>query len=283
MQPSPNADQVTYWNSPAGERWAALQDEIDAVFAPLTAVVLDRADAQPGERVIDVGCGCGATTLALAERVGPGGAVLGVDVSVPMLEVARRRVGTAGASLLLADAASHPFEPGARDLAFSRFGVMFFAEPAGAFANIRAGLRPGGRLTFACWRPIAENGWFDIPVRAALPHAPPQAPADPHAPGPFAFADPVRVRAILGAAGFADIEVAPHDPRMPLAGPGDLDRATGFATRIGPASRLLAEMGEDARQAAVADIRAALAGHDGADGIVLGGAVWIVSARNPAG
>lgn len=282
MPTSSNADQVAYWNSPTGERWAALQGDIDAVFAPLTRTALDRAGAAPGERVVDVGCGCGTTSLELARRVLPGGAVLGVDVSEPMLAVALRRARAAaltGLAFARSDAATHAFEPGRCDLAFSRFGVMFFADPAAAFANIRGGLKPGGRLLFACWRPLADNAWFSVPLQAALPHAPPQPPSDPHAPGPFAFADPDRVRVLLAEAGFTAIEVEPHDAPMRLAGPGDLEAATAFATKIGPTSRLLADLDDTARAAALADVGTALAAHDGPDGVLLGGAVWIVSAR----
>ncbi len=273
----PNADQLAYWNSRAGERWAASRDAIDAAFAPLTAAALDRADARPGERILDVGCGCGTTTLALARSVGPDGTVLGLDVSTPMLDAARGRVRDTNVRFVLADAATHPFGRDALDLVFSRFGVMFFDDPVAAFVNLRSGLRPGGRLVFACWRPLAENAWFDVPVRAVLPFAPPSPSADPHAPGPFAFADPSRVRAILDAAGVAGVQVAPHEAPVSLAGPGDLDGAVRFASTIGPASRLLAEVDGAARPEALAALRSALAQHRSTEGVALGGAIWIVS------
>jgi SAM-dependent methyltransferase len=283
MQTLPNTDQVAYWNSPVGERWAALQDEIDVIFAPLTRIALDQADARPGERAVDVGCGCGTTTLELAKRIMPAGTVLAVDISKPMLEVAKRRAhaaGLDGVTSLLADASTHAFMARSHDLVFSRFGVMFFEDPVVAFANIRTALRPSGRLLFVCWRPMAENAWFNVPLQAALPHLPPQPATDPHAPGPFAFADPDRVGSILDRAGFSNVDIAPHDIKMRLASPGEIDAAASFATKIGPTARLLAETDEETRKAALTDIRAALAGHDGRDGVVLGGAIWIVSARN---
>ncbi len=277
---SANADQITYWNSRAGERWAAMQADIDAVFAPLTKATLDWTDAKPGDRVLDVGCGCGTSTLELARRVGASGRVLGVDVSEPMLGLATERArAVSQIELRLADASTHPFEPGTRDVVFSRFGVMFFDDPTAAFRNIRTVLTSEGRLAFVCWQPIAENSWFSVPVEAVRPNVPDQPPSDPYAPGPFAFAEPDRVRAILAAAGFSRIVITPHRTTMRLGGPGDLDGAADFSTKIGPAARMLAEVEPEVRAAAMGDVRAALAPFDGPDGVVLGGAVWLVSAR----
>ncbi len=283
MTPSPNADQIAYWNSAVGERWVALQRDLDDLFLPLTRILLARVGAAPGDRVVDVGCGCGATTLDLARAVAADGAVFGVDVSEPMLEVARRRAREAGlrqARFALADASTHGFDPESSDLVVSRFGVMFFDDPAAAFANLRRALKPGGRLVFACWRPLAENGWFDVALQAALAHLPQQPTGDPHAPGPFAFADPDRVRTLLAAAGFSAVEVTAHDAPMRLAGPGDVDAAVRLITRVGPTARLLAEADPDVRGAALDDVRKALAAHDGPDGVVLGGAIWIAAAQN---
>lgn len=276
-----NPSQVEYWNGPVGDRWARLQTRIDALFAPVSALVIDRAVVAPGERVLDIGCGCGGTSLDLARRVGPDGTVLGIDISRPMIDVAASRVPPeleGRLSFRLADAAVTRFDPGF-DLAFSRFGVMFFEDPVAAFATIRSDLRPGGRLAFACWRPFKENSWFTLSYFAAKPHLPPPEPVDPDAPGPFAFADPDRVRRILGAAGFGDIAIDPFDCELVLGRPGRLDEAFDIATQLGPTSRLLATGTPDQQAAAVAAIRAALAAAEGPNGIELGARMWFVSAR----
>ena len=217
--------------------------------------------------------------LALSRIVGPSGRVLGVDVSRPMLAVAERRAlgeRLGNVSLLLADASAHPFEPETADLVFSRFGVMFFADPVAAFANMRTALKPTGRLAFACWQPLAANPWFAVPLDALRPLLPPTPPADPFAPGPLAFADPDRVRSILGGAGFADVAVEPHSTRLHL---GDRSAALDFLTQVGPGSRALGEAPPAARPLLRRALDDALAAHEGADGVGLGGAIWLVSAR----
>lgn len=273
-----NADQIAYWNNTAGETWAALQDRLDRQIEPLGLRAMDAGAPQAGERVLDIGCGCGQTSLELAQRVGPSGQVLGVDISEPMLEVARRRGGEAGTSVsfLAADAQTKAFPPGGFDFAFSRFGVMFFDDPAAAFANVAAALRPGGRLAFVCWRPMLENPWMSVPMFAALPLLPPMPPpADPTAPGPFAFADPERLRSILAGAGFADIDIAPHD--QPIGG-NDLDQTVAISLRVGPLGAVLRENPE-LKDGVVGAIREALAPHVTPQGVLLPSATWIVTAK----
>lgn len=272
-----NQDQVAYWNSQVGDTWASRQEALDRQLEPLGEAAVEALAPKPGERIVDIGCGAGQTTLALAARVGPGGAVLGVDISTQLLDVARQRPrDTATTRFLEADAQTHAFAPGAYDAVFSRFGVMFFNDPAAAFANIREALKPGGRLAFVCWRPLKENGWMTIPLSAGLKHidAQPQMP-DPLAPGPFAFADPERVCGILGGAGFTDVTLTPRDF---MVGGNPLDEAVDLALRVGPLSRLLAEHPE-ARTAVTATLRETLAAHEGPDGVRMPGAVWIVTAR----
>src|ERR1700753_1453003 len=196
-----NADQIKYWNGPTGHKWTQFQADMDHNLADATAGVLRFAAAKPGEHVLDVGCGAGQTTLLLARAVGLSGRVLGVDIPQPMLAAA----GKAAAELpnvrfVEGDASRHPFEQQC-DLAFSRFGVMLFDDPPAAFANIRGALKPGGRLAFVCWRPAMENEWVSVPLAAAKDLLPAQPPPDPLAPGPFAFADPQRVRDVLGKGG----------------------------------------------------------------------------------
>ncbi len=275
---SPNQEQIDYWNGDTGTRWVQGRDEIDALLAPIAAAAIDRARVAPGWRVIDIGCGCGSTTLELGRLAGPTGSVLGVDVSAPMIENARSRIGPASAhvSFHLADASTHDFEPHAADLAFSRFGVMFFADPALAFANIRTALRPSGRLVFACWRALGENDWARLPMEAALAWLPPPEPPAPTAPGPFAFADAIRLRGILERSGYTDIVIEGLD--VPLHLEGSMDAAVAFYRDIGPAARLLREADAHARERALQAMRGALARYHDGLGIRLGSAAWLVSA-----
>jgi SAM-dependent methyltransferase len=267
-----NADQIDYWNDKAGHTWVELQDRLDRQLEPLGAAAMAALDPKAGERVLDIGCGCGQTTLTLTGRAG---GVTGVDISQPMLAIAEGRLKGTGAELLKADAQTYAFAPQSFDAAFSRFGVMFFADPQAAFANIRKALKPGGRLAFVCWRPFPLNLWMTVPMAAAAPFLPPAAPPDPLAPGPFAFADAERVRDVLSQAGFTDIALAPHDQEI---GSGDLETTLGLALRIGPLGAALREHPE-ARDRAVAAIRAALKLHETPEGVLLPSATWIVAAR----
>lgn len=278
-----NSAQVAEWNGTQGERWAELQQETDRLVAPFGAAALERAAPQPGEHVIDIGCGCGTTTIELVRRVAPGGTVLGIDVSRPMLEVARSRaVGLAPAPLFREADAADAELPAGQDLLFSRFGVMFFADPVPALRHLRGALRPGGRFVFVCWRPPRDNGWAMAPLaaaRQALGVTP--VKADPHAPGPFAFADEARLRGLLDGAGFTAVDVQRVDAQVPV---GDSPRAAAEAAiRLGPAARLLREMGAQHTATVVAAIERALAPLAAADGSVsLPGSGWLVSARNPS-
>ncbi|RFB78952.1 class I SAM-dependent methyltransferase [Methylovirgula sp. 4M-Z18] len=275
-----NADQIAYWNGPSGQRWTDRQPVQDLLLAPVSDILIARAGAERGERVLDIGCGCGATTLALAELVAPGGSVLGVDISEPMLARARQRT-PAGvpADYALADATVHAFDPGRFDLLVSRFGVMFFAEPALSFANMRRALRPAARIVFACWRQPRENPWMMVPLQAVYAHVPKLPQLGPEDPGPFSFATEERVRRILGEAGFSDITMEPHDVSLDLAIGRGLDAATDSALEIGPASRALEGHGPDVRAAAKASVREALAPFVRGETVPLAGAIWIVTAR----
>jgi SAM-dependent methyltransferase len=220
--------------------------------------------------------------VALARQVHPGGHVLGVDISAPLLGHAQRsRPPGLPLEFSLADAASHPFAPGQADLLCSRFGVMFFADPQAAFTHLRRALRPGGRLAFACWRSPRENPWLLLPLQAAVRHVPRLPEQHPEDPGPFAFADRNRVQGILAAAGFDRIEIQPHDLVLDLANGQGLDAALESALEIGPASRALQDQPAALQEAARAEIRAALAAVRVGDRVPLAGALWIVQARNP--
>jgi len=285
VQPSgPNAEQIEYWNRDAGPKWVRLQDRLDAQLRPLGDAALDRAALVAGERVLDVGCGCGDTTLRAAARVAPDGHALGIDVSEPMLARARERAAAEGrrlASFVHADAQTHAFEPGSVDVLVSRFGVMFFREPEAAFANLRGALAPGGRLAFVCWRPVAENPWMFAPMAAAAKHLP-LTPPEPGAPGPFAFQDEGRVRDILEAGGFARVAHEPLSGELSVGGAGDLDDAVDFLLEVGPAARALREAGggEDLARRVADAVRESLVPFAGPGGVRMPYAAWIVTARH---
>ncbi|HEV2185934.1 MAG TPA: class I SAM-dependent methyltransferase, partial [Stellaceae bacterium] len=235
---------------------------------------------QPGERVLDIGCGTGATAIPFAQAVGPRGHVTGVDISEPMLEQCRKNVAAAGAtnlSFVLADAQVHRFPTDRFDLLISRFGVMFFADPVAAFTNLYAGLRRGGRLCMAVWASLAENTHWKIPFEIAVKHLGEPKPVDPREPGPMAFRDPAYLRDILTKAGFADISVTPH--AFHVRGAAAANEAE-HAALFGPAWRLMEEKNapEAERQAIVAEIAAAFAPYVTADGLHLPGTVLIAKA-----
>jgi SAM-dependent methyltransferase len=272
---APNQAQVDYWNTGAGPVWVELQARLDRQLDPLGRVAMKALDLAAGERVLDIGCGCGQTSLALAEQVGPTGEVLGVDISVPMLDVARRRAaGAQAARFMQADAQTVDLGAEAFDAAFSRFGVMFFADPTAAFANIGRAARAGGRLGFVCWRPLAENLWMSGPAEAAAPFLPATPASDPEAPGPFAFADSERVRRILESAGWERIEIRPYDASISTGG---VDESLSLIMRVGPLGAALRETPE-AVPRVVDAVRALLARHDGPGGVRLPAATWIVTA-----
>ena len=275
----PNAEQITYWNEQGGPRWVTLQEALDRQLASFGRIVMDRLAIAAGERVLDVGCGCGETSLELGRRVGREGSVLGVDISTVMLERARERGrAVANVEFLAADAQTHAFAPASFDAVFSRFGVMFFADPRAAFANIARALKPGGRLGFHCWKKLVDNPWMTVPFFAALQHLPPPTPPPPDAPGPFAFADPDRVRGILADAGLAEIEFESRTDPMSL-GTGDLDDAVDFALQMGPTSIALREATPETVAKVRASVREALVPHQTPEGVSLTTSSWVVTAR----
>ncbi len=277
-----NADQIAYWNGPNGERWVRRQEMQDVVLGPVSDVLIDRAAPKVGERVIDVGCGCGATTFAFANKVGARGHVLGVDISAPMLALARELApADAPLEFSLADATVQAFQPASFDLLVSRFGVMFFAEPAVSFANMRKALRASGRVAFACWRTPRDNPWMMMPLMAAYKHVPKLPEMGPEDPGPFAFANEERVRRILTEAGFSKIALERHDLSLDVAVGRGLDAAVNTAVEIGPVSRALEGQPPETVAAVAASVREALAPHLKANNVALGASIWIVTAVNP--
>jgi len=275
-----NADQIEFWNSIAGPRWVRRQQMLDRQLEEIGAAAIDAANISTGDAVVDVGCGCGDSTLALAARVGEHGRVVGLDVSAPMLDLAReraRRAGAANVEFTCDDAQVHAFV-GDFDVVFSRFGVMFFDDPVVAFGNLRSALRDGGRLAFVCWQALPKNPWMSVPLMAVLRHITIQMPASPEAPGPFALADAARLEKILAQAGFRDIALRGLDTDLLVAGGGDLDEAVGFVLELGPVERALGEAPPAVREAVRLEVREALAAHAGSGGVRMPSSAWIVTA-----
>ncbi len=274
---SNNAEQIDFWNGPSGERWAYLADVTERHMTYITAALMPLAAAKPGERVVDIGCGCGATTRALAKAVGAKGNVMGIDVSRPMLMTAREKVNKDDRiSFVEADASQYPFKP-EFELAFSRFGVMFFTDPPTAFANIRKALVSSGRLVFVCWRSLAENVWAARLLDATRDLLPPQPPMDPVAPGPFALADAKRLRSILTQAGFIRMHLEKLDTLVNMG--ATIDAALRTALGFGPLARLTSNADEQTRRKLEERIRMVLANFATPAGIAPPAACWLVSAE----
>ena len=278
MSESPNAEQVRYWNEEAGPKWVRLQDRLDALVGGAGRLALDSARPSRGESVLDIGCGCGQTSLELARRVGESGRVFAVDISAPMLEVARRRALAVGLNQLRfvnADAQLHKFAGGGFDLVFSRFGVMFFQDPVAAFANLKSALRSGGRLSFVCWRALAENEWMRIPLGVVGRHVELPEPAAPGTPGPLAFADPNYVRDVLTGAGFRAVQLEGHDIELEL-GTG-VTAAVEFLMEMGPAGAAIRAAGVDDPSAIADELETALQPFAKHSGVSMAGAIWVVA------
>jgi SAM-dependent methyltransferase len=280
----PNAEQIQYWNEQVGPKWVQMQSFLDAQIGPLGEIAIQRANFAAGDRVLDIGCGCGNTSLSMARHVGPQGSVMGIDISTPMLERAEqaaREAGIGNARFENADAQTHRFAPASFDVAFSRFGVMFFADPTAAFANLRSALTARGRLAFVCWRTLPENPWMFVPMGAALQHMTPPPLPPPDAPGPFAFADSDRVRGILERAGFAQVGFEKIDETLSIAGDGGVDLAAEFLVQMGPTGRMLREANDAALIARVTGaVREALRPYATASGVRMPSAAWVVTAVN---
>jgi SAM-dependent methyltransferase len=273
-----NTDCWQAWNGDSGTRWAHDADRRDEVLAPLAGILLRAARLQPGEDAVDIGCGCGSTTLDAARAVTPNGRVLGLDLSAPMLDVAQRRLEASGLTNVefsQGDAQVYRLAS-SFDIALSRFGTMFFADPVAAFTNIAATLRRGGRLCCVTWRPLAENDWLTVPGAALLQHGTmPESVVN--GPGMFGQSDPDAVTVVLESAGFGAVDLAPMTVPMRLG--ADAAAATDYLATTGVARAVLETMPDDVRNRAVDAVCAELARHEGANGVVLEGAVWIVRAE----
>jgi ubiquinone/menaquinone biosynthesis C-methylase UbiE len=275
-----NADQVAFWNGPGGQRWADRHQAQDILLAPLADILIDRAKPCQGERVLDVGCGTGATSLAVAEKVGPTGHVLGIDISEPMLARARQITPVGWpVDFALADATVYPFDPASFDLLVSRFGVMFFANPVLSFTHMRRALKPSARLAFICWREARENPFFMAPLQAVYKHVPKLPQIGPEEPGPFAFASEQRVRAILSEAGFSGVSMERCDLALDIAIGRGLEAAVHGALEIGPAARAIEGQPPEIIAAATTSLREALSAFAKREAVLLPASVWVVTAR----
>lgn len=280
LAPTHNADQIAYWNSAVADRWARRQAEIDAMMAPFTDALLGAANLGPEGpwRILDVGCGSGETSLLAAEI---GHEVTGLDVSTSLLELARVRAtksGDGSTSFFLGDASRMLIDP-SFDLIMSRFGVMFFDDPAKAFANLAKMTKIGGRIVFVCWRAPQQNQWVTLPMSALDGLAQAKGANVVDGPGPFSFANPDKVRAILSGAGFSDIKITPFDGEMAMGKPRGIEAAAAYIGEIGPAARVIADLPKELRPQVIARLEAAVTPLMRGDCLVLQGGVWVVEAR----
>jgi SAM-dependent methyltransferase len=275
-----NHAQAALWNEAAGRNWVEMQNVLDGMFAPLESLLVKESFPGEGGRVLDVGCGAGATTLAMARRLGATGLCLGLDISAPLTEAARARAAAEGiqsAAFMQADAQTHGFEPGSFDSVISRFGVMFFDDPTAAFANLRRAVRPEGKLTFVAWRSPAENPFMTTAARAAEPLLPTLSTISPApgAPGQFAFAEEDRVRRILDASGWKKIDLRPIDVPGTLTEKDLMD----YISKLGPVGLALRDVDESTRARTIKTVRSAFEPfvQNGAAHFTM--ACWLVSAR----
>ena len=277
-----NRDQAEHWNnSDDVGHWVTSQARYDGMLAPFISVLLERAGVTASDRVLDVGCGCGATTFAAAQTARDGHAH-GVDISRPMIARARTNAAEAGvtnATFEEADAQVHPFDHDAFEVVISRFGIMFFDDPVAAFTNLRGAARADGRLAFVCWQARPVNEWMTVPTTALLRHVPPPPAPAPGAPGMCAFADPDDPRRVLDHAGWHDITIEPLSMPLLAGGPGTLDDALDFLRNGSMGRTMLADADATTRANALAEVRTALEPYVTDEGVLLGSSTWLVGAR----
>lgn len=270
-----NDEQAQLWNGTAGQGWVAAQDLLDRMFQPFADLLA--ASVRPGDRVLDIGCGTGGTSLAAASAAGPSGHCLGVDISAPMIAWARERAAREGAraEFAVGDAQTHDFGPAGFDLMISRFGVMFFADPVAAFGNLRRAAAPGARLCVIAWRGPEENPFMTAAERATAPLLPELPARAANMPGQFGFADSVRTQDILEQAGWRDVTIRPVDRDCVIPGAG-LEQ---YIERMGPVARFLREADDEKRAQLMAAIRAGFAPYREGDAVRFTAACWLIEAK----
>ncbi|MBZ9680835.1 MULTISPECIES: class I SAM-dependent methyltransferase [unclassified Mesorhizobium] len=273
----PNTRQAALWNDASGKAWVEMQPILDEILAPLERLVVDAGYPREGGNVLDIGCGAGATTLAMARRVGNNGRCVGLDISQPLVALATERTQAeevANASFEVGDAQTYAFESGRFDAVVSRFGIMFFDDPVAAFSNIRQAARRGGKLAFVAWRSPAENDFMTTAARAAAPFLPTAPAPDPDAPGQFAFADGAKVKRILEASGWSSIDVRQANLPCKIA-EGDLMM---YATRLGPLAAALREVDQATAEKIITVLPAAFAPFVKDGQARFNAACWLVTA-----
>jgi SAM-dependent methyltransferase len=278
-----NQSQADYWSSAPGQKWIQFEEELDVVFEAVNDELVERAQPLRGERVVDIGCGTGATTRAFAERVGPTGSVTAIDISEPLLSCARDRAPKASASTdyLLIDAQTDAIQDACFDIATSRFGVMFFADPVVAFENIRRWLVPGGRLMVSGWAAVDGNPWFEAPRDGAIAQLGPPDSSDPNGPGPLGFQNIEHVNGILRTAGFENVKA--ECAQVTLRYPGPVDAVAALAANIGPAARILKKYdgGKDDVEAITSRVLGMFREFETADGVRIPARLNFFGASNP--
>jgi SAM-dependent methyltransferase len=279
MHESPNAEMAAMWNGASGQAWLDEQPLLDRTYEAIETLLADVAAASGARSVLDIGCGTGATTLAIARRLGPAAEVTGVDISEPLIALARRRAEKiAAVRFVRADAQIHAFEPASFDLVVSRFGVMFFDDPIAAFANLHRAAKPVGEMRLVVFRSVTENPFMTTAERAAAPLLPGLGARQPDAPGQFAFADPRRISTVLGASGWTDIDIRPIDVACALPEPALL----GYLSRLGPVGLILQKADDATRSTLVETVRAAFDPYVHGTEVRFSAACWMVGARSPA-
>lgn len=270
-------EQSRLWNGPSGRSWVALQQELDRLFEPFEKRLVEEVVAGRRRDVLDIGCGTGATTLAVARRIGANGRSVGIDISEPMLATARERAKQEGlpATFVNADAQTYAFEPASVDMFISRFGVMFFEDPVRAFANLRRAARAGAELRAIAWRGPSDNPFMTTAERAAAPLLPNMPPRRPDAPGQFAFADAARVRGILEEGGWTGIDIQPLDVECAMP----VKALELYLTRLGPVGAMLQEADEATRARVFQVVRAAFDPYARGDEVRFTAACWMVNAQ----
>jgi len=274
----PNTDMAEYWNGRPADVWVTEAERFDSILAPFGRRLLTAAVLKSGERVLDVGCGNGAISLDAARGVGRHGRVRGLDLSAPMLDVARQRAEEQGldVSFVQGDAQTASFdEP--FDVVLSRFGVMFFDNPQEAFTNLAKAVHPGGRLCFVCWQEMIANEWIAVPAMAMVAHVGIPVLPEPGAPGPFALAEAERTRNLLASAGWLEITVKEHKDGMRVG--RDPEDVVAFMLSDEMGRRLVEGKDPEAVKAGTEAALEALRPYVAPEGVVLNGSSWIVTAR----
>ena len=280
----PNFDEIEYWNGPQGQNWVDANRLTDLTYGPFGDAAIDRAELTSGENILDIGCGCGATTLKLAKAVAPGGTITALDVSTLMLAIARDRTKSAAVpvKIINADAETCELAPASFDVMFSQFGLMFFANPKTAFTNFHTALKPGGRIAFVCWRDPERNPWLVTPFQAVRHFMPEMDMPNPEAPAsPFSFASREKVETILGDAGFVDVQLESFETTARM-GEGSLESCVDYiAAFVGPVAAVMRGAGETNASAVISILRTSLAPYHTGNAIELAASAWIVSAKRP--